>query len=122
MVPVASQEASGPLPGELPLGDYGLCFSYGLTYGFSGWRSITVPTTIYLSIEPGNQYQSQALGHDGVPGAFTYDPETGAIAWFGGAFENWESALHVDPEGRQVIRIKEVSDQGGTTTYRCPRQ
>lgn len=120
-VPPAEPEASGPLPESVPLGEYGACFSYGLVMSFSGfWSTVTQPTTIYIAIQPDNQYTAFALGNDGVGGSFSYDPGTGEIVWLDGTFQGWPSTLNVGPDGQQVIRVKEISDQGVGTTYRCP--
>lgn len=108
-------------PAELALGEYGACFSYGLTMSFSGmWQSITIPTTTYISIEPGNRYTAFALGNNGVSGSFSYQPATGELIWLDGAYQNWPSSAVVDADGRIVIHVKDVSPEGVVTTYRCP--
>ena len=92
--------AAEPAAGGPPLGRY-VCRQYTTTMG-------------YLTLEEGGAYEVS-----GVRGRYAFDPESGAMNWQGGSYDEWgwdgtyEHVSRPEGDGRpdeDIIRIVSQSD------------
>lgn len=102
---VSASEAAEPTPepaaaGGPPLGRY-VCRQYMTTMG-------------YLSLQPGGAYEVS-----GVRGRYDFDPQTGAMEWQGGSYDEWnwqgryEHVTRPEGDGRpdeDIIRLTSEAD------------